>query len=216
MPRVDSCVSSPPAAQSRKNELLVVWKTLAARLRGRYRIAAYEPLSEPRISADDSWWVTDFYSKACATLQVADAGSACLIGATPFYSRDNLERVLMKQRQLLYAFNFYVPKAYLMPAANGTTAAGTPMTSLRYPASFACCDVYTDDHVCKSSSGKAGCVRPIRVDGRFLQGELQKAVAFRDKFSVPVLLDQVGGTAQGHRPSTVAAHILIMRNTAIP
>ena len=38
-------MSSPPAAQSRKNALLVVWKTLAARLRGRYRIAAYEPLS---------------------------------------------------------------------------------------------------------------------------------------------------------------------------
>jgi hypothetical protein len=97
----------------------------------------------------------------------------------------------MKQRQLLYAFNFYVPKAYLMPAANSSTADGAPTTSLRYPASFACCDVYTDDHVCKASSGKAGCLRPIRVDGSFLRTELQKAVAFRDKYSVPVLLDQV-------------------------
>ena len=137
--------------KARKNALLAAWKWVASRLKGRYRIAAYEPLSEPRVSVDESWWVQDFYSKACSTLQVADPAAACMIGPTPFYSRDNLEHVLLAQRQLIFTFNFFVPKAFVIPNMS--------MPLLTYPATYRCCDIYTDDHVCKASWGEMRGIR---------------------------------------------------------
>ena len=137
----------------------------------------------------------DVYRSLCQAVHVADAEVACVVGASPFYSIGGLEQLhdLMRSAssygapRILYNFNFFVPKNYVM----NDTATPTP---LRYPGTLRCSDVYTNDHVCKESLGKPGLLRPITVDRAFLQRELERAAHFRDQRSVPVLLDQWGVT----------------------
>jgi len=187
-------------------ELVSAWGWLANRMRGRFRIAGYECLSEPRVSSSEQWWVGNFYSECCSAIQAADPGSACIVGAAPYYSIDSLDELfqnggLSGMRGLVYSFNFFVPKAYVM---NQTAS------SLRYPGAFPCSDVYTVDYICKHSLGKVGLRRPIEVDRTFLSAELSKAVRFREERGVPLLLDQWGvsraaGSDRARYVSDVAA-----------
>lgn len=81
--------------KAQQRELFAAWQATVSRWRGKYLIAAYEPLSEPRVSRDEIWWVKSFYEKACGALAQADPDAACMVGSTPYYSRADLDQVVV-------------------------------------------------------------------------------------------------------------------------
>ena len=103
--RVDGATRS---SRQQQRELFAAWRD-GRRWRGD-NIAAYEPLSEPRVSRDEIWWVKSFYEKACGALAQADPAAACMVGSTPYDAR--LDQVVI--RTTIYAFNFFFPKVDVM------------------------------------------------------------------------------------------------------
>jgi hypothetical protein len=165
---------------------LRMWSTVAARCKHFDFVAGYEVLSEPRVKPDKvpDDVVRSFYTSACTAVLRADPRTPCIIGAAPFYDRSRLESVVLSgfHNQIIYNFNFFVPRAYV-DASN--------KLANQYPTRLRCCDALSHAKCC--AQWEHGCCdRMVQIDAAFLEQELKAPLAFSQSRAVPIFLDQWG------------------------
>ena len=169
------------------------WTTVAARYKTFDMIAGYELLSEPRVQPSQvpPERVRAFYEELVTAVQAVDARTPCFVGPAPFYSRSNLEDVIMPNKHnIIYNFNFFVPRQFVQDLDH----------SLRYPGSMPCCDLHDKEHRRCCPNVRPGidlsrhpcCAAPIRIDADALENALLEPLRTSQTHGVPVLLDQWG------------------------
>lgn len=166
---------------SLRQEFMVTWKFLAERYKNKPYVAAYEILSEPHpkkpaTGAD----VRLFYEELIAEIRKVDAETPLMIGANDHYDINLMDDVFTTvDDNIIYTFNFYLPTDYIKP--DKREEAGLPIVS--YPGT------YTD------FDGNE-----VSLNKDYLANELKPAIAFRQKYNVPVLVNQVGARSRcpGH------------------
>lgn len=159
-----------------------LWSFLASRYRSWSNIAGYEVLSEPRTEQPASV-VHAYHKQACDAVWASDPLAACVIGPTKFYDRYNLSPEYLLPGRVIYAANFFEPKAWIND--DGTAA------SVPYGATARCCDL-AEAKSCGGSCGPGGGGGDINVTlGKaWLSQLLEPALAFQRAHGVPVYVDQ--------------------------
>ena len=176
-----------------RERFLAMWQKVAARYKDYDMIAAYEILSEPRVQPYEvsAERVRAFYASAVAAVQAVDPRTPCLVGPAPFYSRSNFaDAVIPTARNVIYAFNFFVPRQYVQRLDE----------SLVYPGSMPCCDVHDKEHSKCCPNAPSGsdlsklqcCADPLRVDRAVLEREMLDPLRIAKTNGVPVIIDQWG------------------------
>lgn len=169
------------------------WEAIANRYKTFDMIAGYEVLSEPRVqpSVVPPERVRGFYEELVTAVQAIDARTPVLIGPAPFYSRSNLPDVILpSKRNIIYMFNFFVPRQYVQKLDNG----------LSYPGEMPCCYLHDKDHrkCCPMEakgvdlSKQPCCAAPVMINRAALQVALEEPLRIGREYGVPVLLDQWG------------------------
>ena len=178
-----------------RRRFIAMWRAVAARLKNFDMIAAYEILSEPRVHADvvPASKVRELYEEAVTAIQAVDPRTPCVVGPAPFYDRVNLaDAFLPTKRNVIYAFNFFVPQAYVQHRDDAQAA--------KYPGDIPCCELHDKEHRKCCPDVKQGvdlsrrscCHQLVRVDSGVLEQELVETLRFGQSRGVPLYLDQWG------------------------
>jgi endoglucanase len=158
---------------SLRQEFIATWEFLADRYKNKPYIAAYELLSEPHpkktVSATQ---VLQFYEEIMTAIRKHDTLTPFMIGPNDHYDINLLEDIRStKDPKIIYTFNYYLPTDYIKP--DKREQAGLPIVS--YP------DTYTD------FDGNT-----VHLTKDYLVQILQPAIQFRNKYQVPVFVNQMG------------------------
>ncbi len=164
-----------------RKEFLETWVFLVERYKNQPYIGAYEILSEPHpkkpVTSKD---LLQFYEEAIATIRQHDQKTPLIIGPNDHYDINQLPDVYTKKdSNIIYTFNYYLPTEYCK--TEKMKEKGLPLVT--YPGSF------------KTRDGKK-----IIFNRNYLDTLLQPALQFREKYKVPVFINQVGvrSEAPGH------------------
>ena len=177
-----------------RQRFINMWRVVASRYRTFDLIAAYEILSEPRVHSNEvaPSLVRDFYAAAVTAVQEVDPRTPIIVGPAPFYSRHELPDVFLPSKQrIIYAFNFFVPKAYVDGEYKGAGGA-------TFPGLMPCCDLHDKEHqrCCPTQGGdlhvQPCCTRKVMVDKAALEQQLLEVLHLGRTQDVPLLMDQWG------------------------
>ena len=156
-------------------------------------IAAYEPLSEPRVKTKtqdptngvDASVVTAFYAGACKSLQAADPATPCLVGPRPFYNLNTFDSsmLLAGNANVIYSFDYFIPDSYIFGQGHSTKIP-------TYPGSYACSVLYKG-WAPQNCNGTGGQGDVIGFDKAWHRANLAKAAAIKSEHGVPVFVNQV-------------------------
>jgi hypothetical protein len=91
-----------------------MWKYVAARYASWEWIAAYEPMSEPRVRDVPQTDVAKFYQNICTTIHSVDKPTPCMIGPAAYYKIWQLSPdILIDDPNVIYTFDFFLPWDYI-------------------------------------------------------------------------------------------------------
>ena len=178
-----------------KRRFVEMWRVVAARYKSFDMIAAYEILSEPRVHPPhevSAEAVRSTYEAAVEAIQRVDPHTPCIVGAAPFYDRTRLQDALLPKSNVIYAYNFFVPRRW----TNGE------LRDAAYPGSVPCCELHDKAHArcCPKVSARAGtdlgkmpcCRVSVPVNSATLEEQLLEPLRFGAAHQVPVFMDQWG------------------------
>jgi len=164
-----------------RGEFIETWKFLVDRYKNKPYIAAYEILSEPHpkkpATSED---LRIFYEELIEEIRKIDTETPLMIGANDHYDINQMDDVFTSlDDNIIYTFNFYLPTDYIKP--DKREEAGLPIVS--YPSTY-----YDFDGA------------EVILNKDYLADVLQPALDFRQKFNVPILVNQVGARSRcpGH------------------
>lgn len=164
-----------------RKEFLEMWEFIVDRYKDKPYIGAYEILSEPHPKKPaTSKDLLQFYEQAIKVIRNHDKKTPVMIGANDHYDINLLEGIYTKiDPNVIYTFNYYLPTEYCK--TDKQREKGLPL--ITYPGTY------------KDKYGKT-----IYLNKDYLSIILQPALAFRDKYNVPVFVNQVGvrSEAPGH------------------
>ncbi|WP_166437085.1 glycoside hydrolase family 5 protein [Niastella caeni] len=168
---------------SLKKEFIETWEFLVQRYKNKPYIAAYELLSEPHPKKPvTNQQVVSFYEDVISAIRKHDTLTPLMIGPNDHYDINLLEEsITTKDKKIIYTFNYYLPTDYIKP--DKREQAGLPIVS--YPGSY------------NDFNGNA-----VNLNKDYLTQILQPAVQFRNKYNVPVFVNQMG--ARSRCPNNVS------------
>lgn len=158
-------------------QLVSMWGFLAQRYEGLGGVAGFEVMSEPRWDGSAAA-VHQFHADACQAVWASDADAVCFIGAAPYYDRYNLGPQYLLPGNVIYAANFFEPKAWI---SNGPAARAVP-----YGSSGPCC-AFAEKRSCGRCPGEQ-----VTLGRPWLESLMQPVVDFGAEHRVPVWIDQWG------------------------
>ena len=175
-----------------REKYLHMWRHVSRRFAGMDRIAGYEIMSEPRTRTVNQHEVMTFMGEGCDAVHEADPRALCIVGPAPYYKIWNLAdmqamQALGDRTQIVYTFNFFVPKVFVMSDSADDIEEGETPNS--FPGLYNCrevfetwwrghCDGRDDDY---------------QVDETFVREAMRDfAVRLRDSRNAPVYCNQWG------------------------
>lgn len=115
------------------DQYATMWRYVAKRYSTWEWVAGYEIMSEPRTKITSQEDVTAFYSDMCTAIHEVDPATPCVVGPAPYYKIWQInESILLKDTNVIYTFDFFLPWSYI-------TAEDTTKT---FPGNYACDDVF--------------------------------------------------------------------------
>eukprot|EP01084_Bolivina_argentea_P205130 350479_1 len=164
-----------------KAEFISMWQFLAKRYKDTDQIAAFEIMSEPRSTIIPLSQIASMYQETCTAIQNIDPDMICMIGPAPYYHLCNLnETMLIKNENVIYNFNAFIPKAYITVTTN---------YSVNWPGKMRCCDITLS--CLPGWCPKNDCNTYVDLNKDWLRQSVNVVITnFRDKFNKPVFVDQ--------------------------
>ena len=186
-----------------------MWRYVAKRYSTWEWVAGYEIMSEPRTKITSQEDVTAFYSDMCTAIHEVDPATPCVVGPAPYYKIWQInESILLKDTNVIYTFDFFLPWSYI-------TAEDTTKT---FPGNYACDDVF-------KGVAERFCTKPydqdiLKVDQDFLESLLVRfPIAVQKSHPVPMFANQWGVkhevTAESGRQAYAEAVATIFEKHAI-
>ena len=176
-----------------KRRFYVMWRWVARQLNDVDNIAGYEIMSEPRTRSVSQRDVMAVMAGGCDAVYEEDPLALCIVGPAPYYKmwtlEDDIDSMALPGRDrdnIVYTFDFFVPKAFVMSNTGSAVAKGEEPAS--FPDEYRCKDVYDtwwrgrcdgwDDY--------------ITIDVAWLRQVMQIPVRLRERVRAPVFCNQWG------------------------
>lgn len=159
-----------------RKEFKETWLCIAERYKNTPYIGAYEILSEPHpkkssTNGDPEKAVREFYEEMIRAIRTVDKETPLMIGPNDHYEILELAGLYTDvDPRLIYTFNFYYPPEYVKQTKKGKNE-----KSSSYPG------------VLTLKDGTE-----VQNDKVYLENMLKHGVDFREKYNVPIFINQVG------------------------
>lgn len=164
-----------------RSQFITAWKHIAERYKDYPLIAAYEPLSEPRVDKNTVDPVNAFYKEACTGLQSVDPSTPCMVGPTSYYNifAMNDAVYLEGMTNIIYTFDYFIPQKWYEREDSVD----------HYPGTYLCNVVKKGwaDRACNPKKGDYN----ETFNSQWNDDNFKNfPVAFRDKYNVPIFMNQ--------------------------
>ena len=175
-----------------------MWSLVSSVFKSYDYILGYEIMAEPRTKIVNQSVVQQFYQGGCDIVHQQDPDTPCIVGPAPFYKAWMLNETLiingdMNKNKVIYTVDFYVPVNYITSGVQGDQ-----YNDLTYPSVYPC-NVALPGWTCAGRGHSPPCfcpdspTEPVGVNKTWLVSLLtQYPLAFRDKYNLPLLVNQWG------------------------